>query len=221
MSAPKTGPRTDRTEWLSLGEASRTLGVNTSTLRRWADADLVRTFRTPGGHRRFSASDLDRLMGAGVDPAQELDDEAIASIRERLNRDETQRDWLDRLDPGARRDLGELGRQMVQLLEAYVAPGASDLAGLDQQAGDIGRRYATLLQWAQVSLTEAVTAFAYFRGGMDEALRAYARKQGIDGEAKDSLWEKSATLEDRVLVALTAGYEEDADAARVPPGEER
>ena len=221
MSASETGSRTDRKEWLSLGEASRTLGVNTSTLRRWADADLVRTFRTPGGHRRFSASDLDRLMGAGVDPAQELDDEAIASIRERLNRDETQRDWLDRLGPASRRDLGELGRQMVQLLEAFVAPGASDLAGLEQQAGDIGRRYAALLHQAQVTLTEAVTAFAYFRRGMDEALRAYARKQGIDGEAEDALWEKSSTLEDRVLVALTEAYEQRTASARAEPGGDR
>jgi hypothetical protein len=160
-------------------------------------------------------------MGAGVDPAQELDDEAIASIRERLNRDDSQRDWLDRLDPGSRRDLGELGRQMVQLLEAFVAPGASDLAGLEQQARDIGKRYATLLHQAKVSLTEAVTAFAYFRRGMDEALRAYARKQGIDGEAEDSLWEKSATLEDLVLVALTEAYEKHSEAARAEPGGER
>ncbi|HJN91969.1 MAG TPA: MerR family transcriptional regulator [Dehalococcoidia bacterium] len=221
MSAAETGSRTDRTEWLSLGEASRTLGVNTSTLRRWADADLVRTFRTPGGHRRFSASDLDRLMGAGVDPAQELDDEAIASIRERLTRDETQRDWLDRLQPGSRRDLGELGRQMVQLLEAYVAPNAPDLPDLEQQAGAIGRRYADLLHQAQVSLTEAVTAFAYFRRGMDEALRAYARRQGIDGAAADSLWDKSATLEDCVLVALTAAYEQQTEPVRVDPEGQR
>jgi len=160
-------------------------------------------------------------MGAVVDPAQELDDEAIASIRERLNRDDSQRDWLDRLDSGSRRDLGELGRQMVQLLEAFVAPGAPDPAGLEQQAGDIGRRYATLLLLAQVSLTEAVTAFAYFRRGMDEALRAYARKQGIEGEVEDSLWEKSATLEDLVLVALTEAYEQHSESARANPGGER
>lgn len=211
----------DRTEWLSLGEASRTLGVNTSTLRRWADAGLVRTFRTPGGHRRFSAADLDRLMGAGVDPQQELDDDAVARIRARLDaHDDAQPTWIDRLDADCRRELGELGRRMVQLLESYVGADAEDeVAPLEREAAEVGGRYAALLHLAQVSLTEAVTAFAYFRRGLDEALRAHAGRQGLTGEAAEALWQKAATLEDRVLVALTAAYESlpAHDAAAVPP----
>lgn len=209
MPTPETRSNVDQPEWLSLGDASRALGVNSSTLRRWADARLVRTFRTPGGHRRFSASDLDRLMGAGVDPAQELDDEAVARIRERLQRDAgSERSWFDRLTPEARRDLADLGRRMVHLLEGYVAPEAEDPPALEREAAEIGGRYAELLHLANVSLTEAVTAFAYFRRGLDEALRAYAGRQGMSGETADALWEKAATLEDRVLVALTAAYEQ-------------
>jgi excisionase family DNA binding protein len=198
----------DRAEWLSLGDASRTLGVNTSTLRRWADAGLVRTFRTPGGHRRFSAADLDRLMGAGVDPQQELDDDAVARIRARLDgHDDAQPTWIDRLDADCRRELGELGRRMVQLLESYVGAAEEEVGPLEGEAAEVGGRYAALLHVAQVSLTEAVTAFAYFRRGLDEALRAHASRQGLSGEAAEELWRKAATLEDRVLVALTAAYE--------------
>jgi excisionase family DNA binding protein len=201
-------PFDDRSEWLSLGDASKTLGVNSSSLRRWADAGLVRTFRTPGGHRRFSASDLDRLMGAGVDPAQELDDDAVARIRERLNSDEgLTHSWLDRLAPNTRHDLAELGRRMVHLVEAYVAENSNE-PSLEAEAAEIGTGYAEVLHLAQVGLTEAVTAFVYFRRGMDQALRTHAGNLGLSGEAAEQLWEKAATLEDRVLVALTAAYEQ-------------
>ncbi|HEV8654065.1 MAG TPA: helix-turn-helix domain-containing protein, partial [Candidatus Limnocylindria bacterium] len=42
-----------RGDWLTLGEASRILGVDPDTLRRWADNGKVEVFTTPGGHRRF------------------------------------------------------------------------------------------------------------------------------------------------------------------------
>ena len=44
--------------WLTLSEASRLLGVHPATLRQWADAGQVPSYRTPGGHRRFEASEL-------------------------------------------------------------------------------------------------------------------------------------------------------------------
>src|SRR5258708_36013202 len=40
-------------DWLSLGPASRLVGVDPDTLRRWADDGRVHAFATPGGHRRF------------------------------------------------------------------------------------------------------------------------------------------------------------------------
>ena len=47
--------------WLSLHEASQRLNVHPATLREWADRGRIRTFRTPGGHRRFSVEDVDAL----------------------------------------------------------------------------------------------------------------------------------------------------------------
>ncbi len=50
------------TQWLSLREAASLLGVHPTTLRAWADAGQVRAVRTPGGHRRFAADDVRRLL---------------------------------------------------------------------------------------------------------------------------------------------------------------
>lgn len=45
----------------SIGEAARRLGVSHSTLRRWhADGTLPASLVSGGGHRYYSASDLDR-----------------------------------------------------------------------------------------------------------------------------------------------------------------
>src|SRR5205809_1333259 len=40
------------------------LGVSPATMRRWSDAGRVRVFTTPGGHRRFSRTALERLLPA-------------------------------------------------------------------------------------------------------------------------------------------------------------
>jgi excisionase family DNA binding protein len=47
---------------LSLGQAARALRVSTTTTRRWADDGRLCATRTSGGHRRFAASEVRRLL---------------------------------------------------------------------------------------------------------------------------------------------------------------
>ena len=56
QASRRPSPRT-RSPWLSLGPASRMLGVDPDTLRRWADEGRVEAYVTPGGHRRFDRRD--------------------------------------------------------------------------------------------------------------------------------------------------------------------
>jgi excisionase family DNA binding protein len=49
-------------EWLTLGEAAKYLGVAQSTMRKWSDLGRVPAFYTPGGHRRYRRSDLDKFL---------------------------------------------------------------------------------------------------------------------------------------------------------------
>jgi len=50
------------TEWLTLGQAAKFLGVAQSTIRKWSDLGRVPAFYTPGGHRRYRRTDLDAFL---------------------------------------------------------------------------------------------------------------------------------------------------------------
>jgi excisionase family DNA binding protein len=49
-------------EWLTLGQAAKFLGVAQSTIRKWSDLGRVPAFYTPGGHRRYKRADLDAFL---------------------------------------------------------------------------------------------------------------------------------------------------------------
>lgn len=49
-------------DWLTLGQAAKYLGVAQSTIRKWSDQGRVPAFYTPGGHRRYRRGDLDKFL---------------------------------------------------------------------------------------------------------------------------------------------------------------
>jgi len=52
----------DDSEWLTLGQAARFLGVAQSTIRKWSDSGRMPAFYTPGGHRRYRRADLEAFL---------------------------------------------------------------------------------------------------------------------------------------------------------------
>src|SRR5919206_3528691 len=63
------GPDSD---WLTLGQAAKFLGVAQSTIRKWSDLGRVPAFYTPGGHRRYRRSDLEAFIDRSGPGGQEL-----------------------------------------------------------------------------------------------------------------------------------------------------
>ncbi|HEU6446256.1 MAG TPA: response regulator [Gaiellaceae bacterium] len=55
-------PGNDATDWLTLGQAAKYLGVAQSTIRKWSDQGRLPAFYTPGGHRRYRRRDLDAFV---------------------------------------------------------------------------------------------------------------------------------------------------------------
>ncbi len=49
-------------DWLTLGQAAKFLGVAQSTIRKWSDNGRVPAFYTPGGHRRYRRHDLELFL---------------------------------------------------------------------------------------------------------------------------------------------------------------
>src|SRR5438445_11653341 len=94
MTRFRDDPETLSTRWITLGQACKLLGVNESTLRRWADAGHTRSFRTPGGHRRFSEDDLRAMMAGHAastrEPFTSISQVALSRIRRRLQRGRNQ-----------------------------------------------------------------------------------------------------------------------------------
>src|SRR5439155_13174276 len=97
----------DANGWLTLREACARLDVHPATLRQWADRGRLRAFRTPGGHRRFSAEDVEALLAtlssAPSPEVQLLLDATLGRARRELSAGRlTGEAWWRLLDPGTR-----------------------------------------------------------------------------------------------------------------------
>jgi excisionase family DNA binding protein len=65
VSTRDPGPRREasgESDWLTLGQAAKFLGVAQSTIRKWSDLGRVPAFYTPGGHRRYKRADLQAFL---------------------------------------------------------------------------------------------------------------------------------------------------------------
>ena len=60
--APQAPAHASSEATLSLGQVAQALRISTTTARRWADDGRLGATRTAGGHRRFAASEVRRLL---------------------------------------------------------------------------------------------------------------------------------------------------------------
>lgn len=216
-------PEALATRWITLGQACKLLGVNESTLRRWADAGHVRSFRTPGGHRRFSEDDLRVLMAgqtpAAAEPYDSISGLALARIRRRLQRGRgaSNAHWYSNLSDEDRDNMRPLGRRLVTLISEYLSKGSKRTPLLDE-AKEIAQEYGKLLVQDGMSLRDAVEGFTFFRKTLDETAMEEAQKNELSADKAIELWELLTTLGDHVLISIAQSYE---DAGVVAAGARR
>ncbi len=203
--------RNGATDWLTLGEASRTLGVTPNTLRRWADRGQISSFTTPGGHRRFLVSAVQALVPAARARRPSLgastDRMARAYRRARpLEQAHGHEGWLGAISESERQDFRRRGTQLVSDLlaglDAHGDQASSLVATAEKHASDYGALAARL----GASLSDAVEGFLRFRKPFVDELVVLARRRHLDTrEATALLIEAESTL-DRLLVALMVGH---------------
>ena len=202
-----------RSPWLSLGEASRLLGITPGTLRRWADHGDVAAFVTPGGHRRFPRSAIESLVPRPRSRRPVLTGLTASASRVTRAYLRTRRPGRPANDPGIgdltdveRADLKDRGRRLLVLLLDHLneEPRRSSLklAEAEEQAAQYGRRAAAL----GVSLSATLEAFVRFREAFTAELAAIARRRRLDVREATALLVEGEGSVDRLLVALTSGY---------------
>lgn len=209
-------------QWLSLKEASELLGVHFTTLRKWADEGEIRVFRTPGGHRRFSISDLRRFLEDRVGQAQAQDTEAVVDaavvhVRAELERMSQEHiAWAQPLTESERDLSRQRGRQLFGLAISYVVkpPQRERLLAEGRRLGiEYGRDAAV----NGIPLVETGRAVQFFRSQLSQVIRG--EKPGrLDA---DDLRVQLAVDQfiDEVLYAVLSGYEQQMadDAAPAKP----
>ena len=157
----------EETRWLTLTEAAEALHVHATTLRRWADSGQIPVFLTPGGHRRFAASDVQHIAARRhsvrrVGPVERIwADAAVALARKQLAQQEDQ-PWLRRQDPESRERGRQMGHQLMRLIMEHVTSENDDEQRIEE-ARATGRRYGDAARALKLPLTDALRAAMFFR----------------------------------------------------------
>ena len=194
----------DKSRWLSMGEASRYLEVNEATLRQWADNGYLRVYRTPGGHRRFLRDDVTALTdGAESSPnpvrgtslgSSSREGNALRRIRRRLHQDTVARQpWYQSIDEDGRVRMRLFGRQLLSLLMQENPAGRRRQQALEESVV-MGREYGSEMAGRGVPLKDTVEAFVFFR-------------TMVLNSAEYGSWTRILELADRMLLGVVESYQ--------------
>jgi excisionase family DNA binding protein len=166
--------------WLSLNEASKRLNVHPATLREWADRGRIRTFRTPGGHRRFSGEDVDALASEAAPELALFMSALVGQARLATTAGQLATEaWYSRFDDAAKERQRELGHDLMRLLVTYLGDTEKDW-GSDLRV--LGDRYARLAHDAGLPLGDAMRAFHLFEGLVRSSMKQMSAVQ-VGGSA--------------------------------------
>jgi excisionase family DNA binding protein len=200
-------------DWVGLSEASRVLGVSPATLRRWSDAGRVRVFTTPGGHRRFSRSGLERLLPADRSRRPSIADAGLSPSRiartyRRASREVApELPWVLGLSEEQRLLFRERGHLLAASLLGYLDAPQPEAAAhhLDEASGSAAE-YGAVAATLGLSLSQTVEGFLRFRAPFHHELAVAARRRGFDTAETTDLLETAERAMDRLLVAAMTGH---------------
>ena len=204
--------------WLSLGPASRLVGVDPDTLRRWADEGRIEVYLTPGGHRRFDRQAIEALVAArraGSRPLASLgaSPERLARAYRRSYTSGTPARQVPADDVAERERYRRDGRRLVEVLIAHLDAAVTDAtarARTEAEATELVDDLARRLAGSGTSLTEAVGLFVAARRPFLDELTGLGRRRALDAARLAALYEGASGLLDRLLLRLIATYQEAA-----------
>jgi excisionase family DNA binding protein len=204
--------------WLSLGPASRLVGVDPDTLRRWADEGRIEVFVTPGRHRRFDRRAIERLtanerreprplasLGAGSD-------RLARAYRRSYTKDAPARQ-VGTADGADREGYRQSGRELVEALVAHLDAEPTDASArgrAEARAAAVVDDMARRLRGDGMSLAESVALFVAARRPFLAELAGLGRRRALDAARLGRLYEDASSVLDRLLLRLIDTYQEAA-----------
>jgi excisionase family DNA binding protein len=218
------------TRWLTLSAASKLLGVHPATLRQWADAGKVPSYRTPGGHRRFRAEDIRvfLMQASHSETTPELSAEeslfttALVETRRDLQQSPpSEQLWYSQFDEEGMANQRQLGRALFEKAIRYLTLPAHR-EELIIEGRDLGHAYAFSSLKYNISLLDTVRAFQYFRQKLLRSLTNPESGARLTEQEDMQLREDFDTFFDEVLFGLIDTYERqllDNQAAVEAPGQ--
>lgn len=188
-------------EWLSLDEAAKRLNVHPTTLRDWADKGRLRTYRTPGGHRRFSEADVAAMSKESKPDLSLLLHAAVGQTRIATSDGRlASESWYARFDEDAKARQRQLGMDLVQFLVTFLANSQRDWT---QEIHELGQRYASLARHAGLSIGDAMRAFHLFDGLVHESVSDLSAARLTRGDLERSVGWFLNEVEVAMVEALT------------------
>ena len=199
-------------ELLSLTDAATLLGVHPTTLRRWADQGDILVMVTPGGHRRFPRTEIDRLLGASAHAedeaqfAQHVVDQALAHTRAQLAQQQDA-SWVTGFDASERDAKRESGRRLMQLLRRLLTAADGELEPLLDEVRTIGGAYAEDALRIDMGITDVLRAITFFRDQILESTLAGPDAVPMDQQAGRRAIQRINIFFSTMLLAVAASFE--------------
>lgn len=199
--------------WVTLTEACRLLGVSPSTVRRWGDSGMVRTYTTPGGHRRFSRAGLDAMLPARPTARPSLTElgenrRAFARSYRRSEDAPVRMPWVNELDEGKRERFRGYGRGIVtSLIAALDTEDPARRVELLRSAEDACASYGRLAAGESLGASMTADIFLRFRRPFLDELASVAKRREFDAATTSTLIADANAALDGLLLATLRGWE--------------
>ena len=199
--------------WVTLTEACRLLGVSPSTVRRWGDSGMVRTYTTPGGHRRFSRGGLEAMLPSRTTTRPNLTElgETRQSFARSYRRSEdapARMPWVSELDETKRERVRSYGRGIVtSLIAALDADDAARRGELLRSAEDACASYGLLAAGESLGASMTADIFLRFRRPFLDELASVAKRREFDAATTSTLIADANAALDGLLLATLRGWE--------------
>ena len=196
-------------KWLSLSQAAEILGVHPSTVRNWADQGKLPFHRTLGGHRRFLNSELELWRkserAAGPDEAAIVVQSALGYTRFQIDEGLLEaEEWYGKLDEDARKAYSVRGRELMRGLMSYMS---ADAQSAQAEARNQGSQHAALSRRNNLTVSEAVQAFLFFRSVLLESMLNVFESAAINSSfVWADMLRKTNMFTDQILLTLLDTY---------------